>query len=164
MSAVAVAAAVVLFVCSNVLVRRFFVRWDATSQKLYSLSPVSLEMLGHLDGPLEVIVLLSDNDPVTASARQLLTTYAASSHWVRPRFIDPDKDPAELAAVQSKYSPTNGSFAEAGVGMLIVRDKNSWRIGVEDLTAYDEAQGRVQPRLEQAITSGIRNVIDHKET
>jgi hypothetical protein len=162
-SAAGVVAAVVLFVCGNVLVHRFYARWDATSAKLYSLSAVSLEMLHRLDGPVEVLVLLAGNDPVTPSARQLLNTYEAHSPWLRSRFIDPDKDPAELAAVQSKYSSANASLAEAGVALLVVKGQRSWRVGLEDLTVYDQDEGRVQPRLEQAITSAIRNVIEHKE-
>lgn len=164
LSAAAIAAAVVLYVCGNVLVHRFYARWDATSSKLYSLSAVSVETLRRLNDPVEVIVLLADNDPITPSARQLLNTYAAHSSWVRARFIDPDKDPAELAAVQSTYSSANVSLTSAGVAMLIVKGKSSWRIGLEDLATYDQDKGRVQPRLEQAITSGIRNVMDHRET
>lgn len=163
-SAAGIVAAVLLFVCSNVLVHRFYTRWDATSAKLYSLSAVSLETLRRLDGPVEVLVLLAGSDPVTPSARQLLATYAAHSPWIRARFIDPDKDQAELAAVQSKYSSANVSLENAGVAMLIVKGQDSWRVGLEDLTAYDQDKGQVQPRLEQAITSGIRNVMDHKET
>jgi len=165
MSAVGLVAALVLYLCVNVLCRRFYVRWDVTRAQLYSLSPVSVETLRAIDEPLEVIVLLAEGDPNTPSARQLLQAYAAQCQWLSARFIDPDKNPAELAAIQSRYGLAKGSLAAdaaAGAGMVIVKGKSSWRIGAQELTSYDQDQGRVRPRLEQAITGGIRNVMDHK--
>jgi hypothetical protein len=160
MSALAVFAAVVLFVCLNILARRFYARWDVSGARLYSLSPVTLEVLRTLDAPVEVIVMLAEGDPVTASARQILTTYSAHSRALNVRFVDPDRDHAELKAIASKYQlSSSGSDDAVDTALLFAKGKSVWRVGSDQLMTYDEAAGRVQPLLEQALTSGIRNVM-----
>ncbi|HTM45009.1 MAG TPA: GldG family protein [Polyangiaceae bacterium] len=163
MSALGIFSAVVLMVCVNVLVRRHYLRWDVSGAGLYSLSQVTLETLQRVDEPIEVTVLLGQSDPVTPSVKQILESYTAQCRWLRPRFIDPDRDQAEYGALQAKYNLVDGArdeqHADDGTAILLLKGVNFWRIAADDLVAYNEQQGSVQPKLEQAITSGIRNVV-----
>ena len=61
-SASGVLAAGVIAVCVNVLVHRFYKRWDWTGGSLYTLSEPTLETLHSLPDPVEAIVFLSADD------------------------------------------------------------------------------------------------------
>lgn len=163
MSALGVFAAVVLFVCLNILVRRFYARWDVSDAQIYSLSRVTLDTLDAVDEPLEVIVLLGTNDPVTASARQILESYSAHCRWMRSRFVDPDRSPAEVEALRSRYGLADPAQAEGDWGsattLLVIKNNRAWKVSAQELMSYDPEAGRVQPTLEQAITTAIRNAL-----
>ena len=64
-----VAAAMVLAVLVNVYAARHYRRWDLTTHGLYTLSPATLDTLHVLAERVEVDVLLSSNDPLTAMVR-----------------------------------------------------------------------------------------------
>lgn len=163
MSAVGVFAAVVLCLCLNVLVRRFYARWDVSNAQTYALSRVTLDTLERVDEPLEVIVLLGASDPVTASARQILESYSARCRLLRSRFVDPDRSPAEVEALRSRYNLTDPAQAEGDWGsattLLVVKKDSAWKVSADELMSYDPEAGRVQPKLEQAITTAIRNAL-----
>ena len=99
LSIAGVFAAAVILVCANIVVNRFYARWDWTSSGLYTLSQATLETLHSLDDPIEVIVFLSASDPLTASVRHMLTNYGAETTQLKPRYVDPDRDPAEFLAL-----------------------------------------------------------------
>jgi hypothetical protein len=161
--AIGVASAAVIAVCINVLCSRFHARWDWTSAGIYTLSPATLDTLHGLDEPIDVTVLLSRDDPLHASVRQMLETYGAESRQLRSHFVDPDRSPAEFMAVQQRYDLTAGR-TEAGrlvtdASLIVARGSRHWFVASDDIVSYDEGAGRSRPRLEQALTEGLRNVI-----
>ena len=81
-AALGVLGAALLAVNANVLVARWYKRWDLTHERLYTLSPATRQILHTLDQPIEVTVLLSKADPLTVSVRQMLTAYGAEPSWV----------------------------------------------------------------------------------
>jgi hypothetical protein len=72
-----VVAGGLLLVNVNVLGARWYKRWDFTSDKLYSLSQPTRELLTGLKQPVEVSVLLSKGDPLLVSVRHMLEAYGA---------------------------------------------------------------------------------------
>jgi len=168
LSAGGVFAAVVIAVCVNILVFRFYKRWDWTTGGLYTLSEATLETLHSLGEPIDVIVFLSNNDPLTVSVEHTLAAYGAETKLLRPRFVDPDRSPAEFIAMQKQYGIVAGKTEDGRVvtdaSIVIARGPQHWFVTTEDMVAYDEKDNRSRPKLEQAITEGIRNVISKEKT
>lgn len=156
-------AAAVLCVAVNVLASRFGVRWDATSDRLYTLSDVTRETLAGLDRPVEVIVFLSRNDPLMHSTRTLLEGYRAESSQLRVRYVDPDQNPAEFVALQQRYGlfegrTENGRLA-TDASIVLASGDHRWFVTTDDLIVFDDEDGLARPRLEQSITEGLVNLV-----
>ena len=101
-SALGVLAAVVLAVNANVLTARFYKRWDVSSGGLYTLSPATVSILHDLRDPVTLTILLARTDPLLPPLRQLLVGYGAETSKLDVKYLDPEQNPAEFAAVQQK--------------------------------------------------------------
>jgi hypothetical protein len=162
-----VVAAGVLLVNLNVLSARWYQRWDLTSDRLYTLSGPTRELLKSLDKPVDVTVLLSNSDPLTTSVRHMLEAYAADTRQLRVRYVDPDRSPAEFLAIQQKYQILAGKAEDGRIvtdAAIIVAwdapdaDAQHWFITADELVHLDEDSGRSRPALEQALSSALANV------
>lgn len=162
-TAAGVIAAAAVCVLLNVLVARHYRRWDFTESGRFTLSAATLETLHGLAEPIEVVVFLSAGDPLSVSVRQMLTAYAAETRRLRLRYVDPDRDPAEFLTLQQKYGIALGKTQDGRVltdaALVIARGDRHWYVTHDDLVAYDEAEGTARPELEQALTEGLRNVL-----
>ncbi|MFO7181334.1 MAG: GldG family protein, partial [Pseudomonadota bacterium] len=163
LSAAGVFAAAVLAVNVNWLSARTYVRWDFTSEGLYTLSQPTRELLRALDEPVDVVVLLSRADPLAVSVRHLLAAYRAETSALRVTSIDPDQQPAQFLAIQQKYGILSGKTEDGRIvtdaSIVVARGDRHWFLTPDDLLRFDEEAGRVQPALEQALTEGIANVL-----
>ncbi len=162
-SAVGVLAAAVVAVNVNVLVARFYQRWDLTSDRLYTLSPATERTLRALSAPVEVSVLLGRGDPLLPSLRKLLAGYTAVSSQLKLKFLDPEANPAEFQAIQQKYGVISGKSEDGRVltdaSVVLAQGGRHWFITADELMAFDPNSGSVRPRLEQALTEGVVNVL-----
>ncbi len=162
LSVVAVAAMAVTTVCVNILVHRFYTRWDFTSAQLYTLSSATHETLSSLREPVEVAIFLAQSDPLSSNVRQLLAAYGAKTTLLRPHFVDPDRDPATFAALRAKYGIVAGKTEEGRVVtdavIVLAQGQKRWFITLDNIVRYDEDTGNNQPKLEQALTEGLRNL------
>jgi len=163
-SAIGVLAVTLFTVCTNVLVARFYKRWDVTSAGLYTLSPPTLETLRGLSENVDVLVFLSQSDPDFGGLQRLLDQYRAESRLLNVRYIDPDRNPAEFIALQSRYRLSEGR-SEGGrlvsdAAVVVTRGEARWVIGAEDISELDEEHGMVESRVERAVTEGLRQVLD----
>lgn len=163
LSSLGVIAAAVITVCTNIMVARFYTRWDVTRGRLYSLSAPSLDTVRGLSEPVEVLVFLAKSDPQRGAVERLLAQYRAESRLLGVRYVDPDRNPAEFVALANRYRLMEGR-AEDGrlvsdAAMVIVLGDARWVITADDIVAYDDERGTLEPRLEQAITEGLRQVL-----
>lgn len=154
----------VLAVLLNVAAARGYKRWDVTSARLYSLSDPTKTTLRGLTEPIEITVLLSASDPLTISVRHLLLAYQAETPRLIVRYIDPDQSPAEFLAFQKKHGILAGQTQDgrviADATIVVTRGDKTWFLGPGDLVDTSELdEGRARPKLEQGITTGIRNVV-----
>jgi len=161
-AALGVLGATLLAVNLNVLVARWYTRWDLTADKLYTLSPATRETLRGLDQPIGVTVLLGRADPLSVSVRQMLVQYGAETPKLNVKFVDPDQNPAEFQVLQRELGLTG--HAEDGrlvtdASLVITRNERHWFVTNEELVHYDDQSGKARPRLEQALTEGIANVL-----
>ncbi len=159
---VGVAAAALLLVNVNVLGARWYQRWDVTSDKLYSLSQPTRELLVGLQEPVDVNVLLSKSDPLTVSVRHMLEAYSAQTRQLRVRYVDPDRSPAEFLAVQQKYQILAGKAEDGRVitdaVIVLAQGPKHWFITSDELVKLDEDSGRARPALELALSSALDNL------
>ena len=75
LSALGIVAAAVITVCTNIMVARFYTRWDVTRGGLYSLSPPSLDTVRGLSerrGPHAEAIKLYEEDPAAKARRERL--------------------------------------------------------------------------------------------
>jgi ABC-type uncharacterized transport system len=171
-------AGALLLVNVNVLGARWYKRWDFTSDKLYSLSQPTRELLTGLQQPVDVSVLLSKSDPLLVSVRHMLEAYGAVTRQLRVTYVDPDRSPAEFLALQQKYQilagkaddgrivtdavivlaqGEHGGVAGGSVGGDSSRGRH-WFVTSDELVHFDEDSGRSRPALEQALSSALDNV------
>jgi gliding motility-associatede transport system auxiliary component len=157
-----VVAGALLLVNVNVLGARWYKRWDFTSDKLYTLSGPTRELLNGLEQPVDVTVLLSKADPLLVSVRHMLEAYGAVTRQLRVGYVDPDRSPAEFLAIQQKYQilagkADDGRIITDAVIVLQQGDKH-WFVTSDELVRVDEDTGRARPALEQALSSALDNV------
>ncbi|HEX6277338.1 MAG TPA: GldG family protein [Polyangiaceae bacterium] len=161
LSALGVVAAMVVAVNVNVLVARFYTRWDVTSEGLYTLSPATVGILRSLDAPVRVTVLLAKSDPLLAPMRQTLVAYGAETRKLEVSYLDPEQNPAEFVAVQKKHGIMAGQAEDGRVVtdavVLVASGERTWFVTSEELSSFDD-EGRARPRIEQALSEGIANV------
>jgi hypothetical protein len=162
-AALGVLGAALLAVNANVLVARWYKRWDLTHEKLYTLSTATLNILHTLDQPIEITVLLSKADPLSVSVRQMLVAYRAETSKLNLTFVDPDQNPAEFQALQQKLGLMTGRAEDGRVvtdaSVVVTRGDRHWFVTSEELVHYDDDTGKAQPRLEQSLTESIANVL-----
>jgi hypothetical protein len=164
LSAIGVLAATLITVCTNVLVARFYQRWDVTSSGLYTLSAPTLETLRGLAESVDIIVFQSRSDPDFGALQRLIDQYRAESRLINVRYVDPDRDPAEFIALSNRYRLSEGR-SEGGrlvsdAALVVARGDARWVVGAEDISNFDEEHGLVESRVEQAVTEGLRQVLD----
>ena len=162
-AALGVLGAALLAVNLNVLVARWYKRWDLTADRLYTLSAPTMKTLHALDQPVAITVFLSRADPLSVSVRQMLVQYRAETNKLSSKFVDPDQNPAEFQALQKDLGLLTGHAEDGRVvtdaSLVITRGERHWFITSDELVHYDDQSGKARPRLEQALTEGIANVL-----
>ncbi len=168
----------VLLVCclvlmSNYLAFRHYTRWDWTSERRYTLSERSQEVLRELGTDLDVYLFLSDGEPNYTDVRELLDRYRAESSHVVVHFVDAVRQRTEYEALAARYNlgeaVLDGTIG-ADAAILITAGDRRWTITRDDLVAVDftmsddEDRPRIDMRSEQAITGGILEVTMGRRT
>lgn len=159
----AIVAAVVLVVMVNILSARHYRRWDWTSGGLYTLSPLTTHTLRSLGEPVRLYVLLSGADPLTITLRHLAEAYQAETRHLTFEFVDPDRRPAEFLAIQRRYGIAVGKTEDGRIvsdaAIIVARgERHHFITGGELVEVDDPGDMRARPRLEQALTGGLRQV------
>ena len=161
---IAIASATFIVVCINLLAASFDRRLDATIDHRYSLSTASRDTLVALTEPTSIYVFLSRGDPMASTVKQLLEGYLSLSRALSLRWIDPDHDPGQYLAVQSQLGMVAGASQQGrSIGDAIIvleRGKRRTYLTTEDVVAVDTQSGEAEPKLEQAITRGLRRLLD----
>ncbi len=160
-----VIAAMVLALLVNILVSRHYRRWDWTRGGLYTLSPATTETLRGLEEPIHVYVLLSEGDPLALAVRHLLLAYRGETTRLDVEIVDPDRRAAEFIAVQQRFGIVAGKSEDGKIvtdaAIVVARGDVPHFITLRDLVQQDdEDELRRRPRIEQALTSAIRAVLN----
>lgn len=166
-ASVGVIAAMVLALLVNILVSRHYRRWDWTRGGLYTLSDATTQTLRGLEEPIHVYVLLSEGDPLAIAVRHLLEAYRGETTRLVVDFVDPDRRAAEFIAVQQRFGIVAGKSEDGKIvtdaAIVVARGDVPHFITLRDLVQLDEDdENRRRPRIEQALTSAIRAVLNQE--
>lgn len=95
----------------NYLSYRHYERWDWTEHDLYTLSDRTKAVLGELDQPFELYILMSEQDPSFRDLQNLIERYRTETGQLQVHYVDPDRDPG-------RYREVSQRFATGEVGTL----------------------------------------------
>jgi hypothetical protein len=159
-----VIAAMMLAVTLNVLSARHFKRWDFTRGGIYTLSDATKETLHALEEPIKVYVLLPSSDPLSVAVSHMLDGYRGESARIEVEATDPDRNPAQFLAIQQRFGVVAGKTDDGRIitdaQIIVVRGDRPHFITSHDLVEVDDADdARARPRIEQALTAAIRDVL-----
>lgn len=160
----------------NYLAFRHYKRWDWTEESLFTLSDRSERVLAELKQPVEVWVMVGENEPEHAELRTLVDRYRAASDRISVHFVDPYRNPgAYMEAVrrfrlrEGERETREGIVRTTEVALVVVAGQRQWEIGREDVVSHSLAEGdeqRVQLNVEgeRALTGAILEVTEGRPT
>jgi ABC-type uncharacterized transport system involved in gliding motility auxiliary subunit len=77
----------------NVLANRYTQQVDLTQNQLYTLSPLSVQVIHELKQPVHIIGFFRTGDPTQQQMTELLNEYTKESHLITYEFVDPQVKP-----------------------------------------------------------------------
>ena len=143
-TAVLTVAVLALLVLANVFASRYTWRYDATANKLYTLSDSTRQVLAGLNRDVTLYGFLQDGSPEAQTLRKLMEQYERASRRVRVEFVDPEREPS--VARRYEVDMVNSVVVEAGEDYRKIDPLSLFGYGVE---------GGVEIRAEQAITRAL---------
>ena len=165
MLGIALVSCIVLM--TNYLAFRHYTRFDWTTERRYTLSERSTEVLREINADLDIYLFVSAGEANYTDIRELLDRYRAASSHAVVHFVDAVRQRSEYEALASRYGLSEAMFADGTVGadaaILIASGDRRWSITRDDLVSIDfgndSGEGpRLDTRAEQAITGGIVEV------
>lgn len=171
-----VLAAVVL-VMLNYLSMRHYHTFDLTEQNIYTLSEQTHNVLRSLPRDVDLIVMMSQGDPLFARTQEMLDKYReVAGERLNVRFIDPDQDQTEFEHILEEYPINAGMTRDQQIvveQVIIVAAGESNRF-VTPNEDFVSASGRDfmemgggstfnPPRAELAMTSAIYRVVSGRQ-
>ena len=158
--AAAVVLTVVLLIMVNWLGARHWARADWTSNRIYSLSEKTLNILEDLDQPVQAIVFMVPGSPLFEQARELLTRYEAASNLITVELIDPDKQPLRTRQLADQFG-----ISVADTVVFTAGDRSKYVTSSEMAEMdYSRMQMGQAPQMraftgEEAFTSAIVSIV-----
>lgn len=139
--------AALLVVMLNVVGWKYHQRFDWTGEQLYSLSEKTRNVLASLDRDIEVVVLLSPEDPAWEATREILARYEAASPRLSVRYVDPGRNLLEAQQLVDRYQLQDAA--------VVFDDGDDRRVvAAPDLTEYDFSALQSQGAPEVAAFRG----------
>ncbi len=154
-----------LFVLVNYLALRHYQRFDWTSNKIYSLSQKSLNVVAGIEDEIDLVVFISPESPIYGPVGELLASYAAANPKLEKREVDPAKNLIEAQRLVQRYSIERDNVvivATAGGDRRVIDEY--------DLAEYDYSGAQMgQPptisefKGEQLITSALLALVEARK-
>ncbi len=153
-----------LFVMVNNLAIRHYQRFDWTSEKIYSLSGKSLNIVEGIAEDIDLVIFISPDSPIYGPVNELLSSYAAANPKLKKREVDPGKNLIEAQRLVQKYSIERDN-------VVIIASAGDRRVIEEyDLAEYDYSGAQMgQPptigefKGEQLITSALLALVEARK-
>lgn len=166
-----VAIALVMLLLLNIFSDHFFTRFDFTSEKRFTLSPVTRNLMDSLQKPVTITVFLQGDFPsgfkrLQRATRDLLADYNAFGHnWLKVEFVDPlagattEQQTQILQNLQSQgIEPTNLSVkTESGLSQKIIFPGAIVKSGDKQIPVK-LLQTRIGLSPEEVLNNSIQNL------
>lgn len=125
-----------ILVGGNLLVARHPWRYDATENKIHTLTPKTEALLSGLQDPVEILAFLEPGDPARKDLELLLGRYAARSAQLTWKLVDAEREPqladqlgvrrqgtvvARARGNTAQAEPDAGGIGEGTVSNLILK-------------------------------------------
>ena len=163
-SVVGIASAAFLAVCVNLLSGRFDHRWDATSDRRYTLCSATRATLASIREPTKAVVLLSRADSLAMTVQQMLAGYVSLNGLLTLRWVNPDRDPGQFLALQSELGIVAGATKDgkpvSDAIIVLTRGKTRSYVTTDDVVRVNPTTGESESRLEEALTRGLRQLAE----
>jgi len=170
---VALVLATMLAGLLHYLAARHYRRSDWSHIGFYRLSPKTLALLDALTDEVEVTVLLKSGHPDGEDIRTLLREYQMRTPRLRVAWVDPDRSPARVEALQKRFPITEPNVVIFAIGdRARVIAEREW---IELEPSSPEATRQAPPRRRsfngeaaftaalQALTSGKAPIVYYLE-
>lgn len=136
-----------ILVLVNFLNGRYHYRWDLTEMKVFSLSPQTVKVLGHLKQDLEIYGFFERGE--NARASDLVKSYAYHSKQVKFTAVDPDRHPEmvkqfkvqQLNTLHLRYGQESMNVTETteeGITKALIKLTKATKKNVFFLTGHGE--------------------------
>ncbi|HQH74296.1 MAG TPA: Gldg family protein, partial [bacterium] len=140
---------------------RFYVRYDWTASRHYTLSAQTLSVISQINTPVEIVTTLHQPVDLAQEIHDLLDEYKARTKYITITSLDPLRSPEEMDRLRQRYHLTTSLSDD----LLVTAGGQAWRIPRSALF-YQEARvlngvripGPVQFVGEAEITSAIIQV------
>ena len=166
-----VGLALVILLLLNIFSDRFFTRFDFTSEKRFTLSPITRNIMDNLQKPVEVTVFLQGDFPsgfkrLQRATRDLLDDYNAFGHnRLKVNFVDPlagatiEQQTQILQDLQNQgIEPTNLSVkTESGLTQKIIFPAAVVKSGERQIPVK-LLQTRIGLSPEEVLNNSIQNL------
>ena len=163
----------VVVVLVNYISSRHYLRWDWTSQGLFTLSERSQQALRELDQDVQIYVFLGRDEQDFADVETLLEEYIAVTDRITAEWVDPDRDRARYQVLADKFGIDSwlaGEVTLSQVPVVVTSGDRKWKVErhqliVEDFDSFDDADGhKLDLQSERALTGAILEVTTGKPT
>lgn len=157
----------------NFISSRHYLRWDWTTEGLFTLSDRSQQVLRELGQEVQVYVFLGRDEQDFADIETLLEQYKAVTDQISVEWIDPDRDRARYQALADKFGIDSwlaGDVTLSQVPVVVTSGDRKWKIErhqliVEDFDSFEDADGhKLDLQSERALTGAILEVISGEPT
>jgi len=157
----------------NYVSSQHYKRWDWTTEKLFTLSDRSQQVLEELDQNVQIYVFLARGEEDFADIETLLEEYKAVTPRLEIEWIDPDRDRARYQVLADKFgidSWLTGEATLSQVPVVVTNGDRKWKIErheliVEDFDSFEDADGhKLDLQSERALTGAILEVTTGKPT
>lgn len=157
----------VVVVLVNYLSARHYLRWDWTTQGLFTLSDRSQEVLRGLDQEVQIYVFLGRDEQDFADVETLLEEYVAVTDRIAVEWVDPDRDRARYQVLADRFGIDSwlaGDVTLSQVPVVVTSGERKWKVErhqliVEDFDSFEDADGhKLDLQSERALTGAILEV------
>ncbi len=157
----------------NYVSSRNYKRWDWTTDRLFTLSDRSQQVLRELDQDVQIYVFLARGEQDFADVETLLEEYRAVTRRLEIEWIDPDRDRARYQVLADKFGIDSwlaGEMTLSQVPVVVTSGDRKWKVErhqliVEDFDSFEDADGhKLDLQSERALTGAILEVTTGQST
>ncbi len=155
----AILLAVILALEVNYLSMRHHLRLDWSRSKLYTLSDKTMQVLKHVDQPIQITVFFELGCETRHDVKMLLKEYQYACRHLNVAYVDPDRDLGQTSELVQKYGDEiNAVFFESDGQVKKLSELDIFEFERTDMKKKNQRPERKAFKGEQAFTTAIYKI------